>query len=87
MTNLVPDKTVVAAKRGFIRTTAQSYGATLTTGISASVVTGVVTGEVQVVPTVITLAVALVAPVIAGAASYFSILGDGIPEDYTGETE
>lgn len=87
MTDLVPDQTQLAAKRGFIRTTAQSYGATLTTGISASVVTGVVTGEVQVVPTIITLAVALVAPVIAGAASYFSILGDGIPEDYTGETE
>lgn len=87
MTDLVPDQTLVAAKRGFIRTTAQSYGATLTTGISASVVTGLATGEVQILPTVITLAVALVAPVIAGAASYFSILGDGIPEDYTGETE
>lgn len=87
MTELVPNHTLVAAKRGFIRTTAQSYGATLTTGISASVVTGLATGEVQVVPTVITLVVALVAPVIAGAASYFSILGDGIPEDYTGETE
>ncbi len=87
MTDLVPDKTLVAAKRGFIRTTAQSYGATLTTGISASVVLGVVTGEVQVIPTLVTMAVSLAAPVIAGAASYFSILGDGIPEDYTGETE
>jgi hypothetical protein len=87
MTSIVPAKTKIAAKRGFIRTTAQSYGATLTTGISASVITGIATGEVQVVPTAITLAVALVAPVIAGAASYFSILGDGIPEDYTGEIE
>jgi hypothetical protein len=87
MTDLVPDKTVIAAKRGFIRTTAQSYGATLTTGISASVVLGVATGEVQVIPTLVTMAVSLVAPVIAGAASYFSILGDGIPEDYTGEIE
>lgn len=79
---LIPANAQLAARRGFIRTTAQAYGATLTTGISASVVLGVVTGEVELVPTLITIGVALVAPVIAGAASYFSILSRGIPEDY-----
>lgn len=87
MTELVPDKTLVAAKRGFIRTTSQAYSSTLATGISASVVLAVVTGEVKILPTAVTLAVAAVSPVLAGLRSYFSILGDGIPEDYTGETE
>lgn len=82
---LIPADAQTAAKRGFIRTTAQAYGATLTTGISATVVLGVVTGEVELVPTLITIGVALVAPVIAGAASYFSILSSGIPAEYKPE--
>lgn len=82
MTSIVPDATRVAAKRGFVRTTAQSYAATLTTGISASVVLGVVSGEVELVPTVVTLGVAVVSPLIAGLASYLSILSSGIPDDY-----
>ncbi|NGZ99609.1 hypothetical protein G5V59_02425 [Nocardioides sp. W3-2-3] len=48
--SIVPARTSTAAKRGFIRTTAQAYAATLTTGLSASVVLGVVTGEVQTHP-------------------------------------
>lgn len=83
MSSVIPAKTKVAAKRGFIRTTAQAYAGTLTTGISASVVLGVVTGEVQVVPTLVTLGIALVSPLLAGAASYLSITADGIPDDYT----
>lgn len=79
---LIPENASLAARRGFIRTTAQSYGATLTTGISATVVLGVVTGEVALVPTLVTLGVALVSPLIAGAASYFSILSSGIPAEY-----
>lgn len=82
MTSIVPDATRVAAKRGFVRTTAQSYAATLTTGISASVVLGVVSGEIELVPTVVTLGVAVVSPLIAGLASYLSILSSGIPDDY-----
>lgn len=81
----IPAATLLAAKRGFIRTTYQAYAATLTTGISASVVLGVVTGQVQLVPTLITVGVALVSPLLAGAASYLSITASGIPADYTGE--
>lgn len=80
----IPPAVVKAAKRGFIRTTAQAYAATLTTGVSASVVLGVVTGDVDLVATGITLGVALVSPVLAGAASYLSILAKGVPEDYLG---
>lgn len=80
--NVIPASTKLAAKRGFIRTTAQAAAATLTTGVSASIVLGVVTGQVELVPTVVTLGIALVSPFIAGAASYLSILSNGIPEDY-----
>ena len=47
---------------------------------------GVVTGAVQLVPTAITLGVALVSPLLAGAASYLSILGRGIPKEYADAT-
>lgn len=80
---IIPNSTKLAAKRGFIRTTAQAAAATLTTGVSASVVLGVATGQVELVPTVVTLGIALVSPLIAGAASYLSILSNGIPDDYT----
>jgi hypothetical protein len=84
MTNdIIPASTKIAAKRGFIRTTAQAAAATLTTGISASVVLGVVTGQVELVPTIVTLGIAVVSPLIAGAASYLSILSNGIPDEYT----
>lgn len=79
---IIPPAVKLAAKRGFIRTTAQALAATLTTGVSASVVLGIVSGEVDVVATAVTLGVALVSPVIAGAASYLSITANGIPGDY-----
>lgn len=79
---IIPAATKIAAKRAFIRTTAQAYAATLTTGISASVVIGVVTGEVDIVAIGITLGVALVSPLLAGAASALTMLYRGIPEDY-----
>ena len=74
--------TQIAAKRGYIRTTAQAYAATLATGISASVILGLATKEVDLLATGITLGVALVSPLLAGAASYLSIIARGIPEDY-----
>lgn len=78
----IPAPVQKAAKRGFIRTTAQAYAATLTTGISATIVVGLVTGDVDPLVTGVTLGVALVSPLLAGAASYLSILSKGIPEDY-----
>lgn len=79
---IIPAANRLAAKRAFVRTTAQAYAATLTTGISASVVLGVVTGTVEVVPILVTLGVALVSPLIAGAAAYAQNIG-GIPQEYT----
>lgn len=79
---IIPATVKLAAKRGMVRTTYQALAATLTTGISATVVLGVVSGEVEVIPTAVTLAVALVSPFIAGAASYLSITANGIPRDY-----
>lgn len=81
-TPTIPAGIKLAAKRGFIRTTAQAYAATLTTGISASVVLGLVTGTVEVIPTAVMLGVAVVSPLLAGAASYLSITANGIPQDY-----
>jgi hypothetical protein len=85
--SVVPADTQLAAKRGFVRTTAQAYAATLTTGISATAVTSVVAGEVQLVPTLITVGVSLVSPLLAGAASYLSIVSKGIPDEYAAAEE
>lgn len=79
---VVPPAVKLAAKRGFVRTTAQSYAATLTTGISAGVVLAIAKGEQALLPIVVTTAVALVSPLLAGAASYLSILSKGVPEEY-----
>jgi hypothetical protein len=82
---LIPANAHLAAKRGFIRTTAQAYGTALAGGITSVGVLAVVTGEVPLVATLVTVGVTLVSPLIAGAASYFSILGRGIPAEYAPE--
>ncbi|MEV8023650.1 hypothetical protein [Microbacterium sp. NPDC080220] len=81
-TSIVPDSTKLAAKRGFIRTTAQAYSTSLAGGISTTVIIGLTTGEVQPIPLAITVGVALVTPLLAGAASALSILSRGIPGEY-----
>lgn len=82
MTDLIPDATEVAAKRGFIRTTAQAYAATIPAGgISAATIMSVVDSPDPVL-IVATVASALLSPLLAGAASYLSILAKGIPDDY-----
>ena len=83
---IVPAATKLAAKRGFVRTTAQAYAATLGGGITATAVLAIVNGEVDILTTAITLGVALVSPLLAGAASYASILSSGIPGDYQSAT-
>lgn len=82
MTTVIPEETVLAAKRGFIRSTTQAYSTALAGGISASVLLALVAGEVQLVPQLITLAVAAVSPLIAGAASALSIISKGVPDEY-----
>ena len=79
----IPLTVVKAAKRGFIRTTAQAYAATLSGGISTTAILAVITGEINLLTAGVTLGVALVTPPIAGLASYLSIIGAGVPADYT----
>lgn len=75
---LVPQATQVAAKRGFIRTSSQS----LATSIPTSGITGAALSNGD--PTVIAWSVgaAVLSSLAAGAVSYFSILSNGIPDDY-----
>ncbi len=80
--SVVNEETRTAAKRAFVRTAAQALSATLTTGVSASVILAIVSGEVELVPTLVTIGVALASPFVAGAAAYFSIIGGGVPAAY-----
>lgn len=79
---VIPPAVKLAAKRGFIRTTAQAYAATLTTGVTATTAIGLYTGQIELVPSLITAGVALLSPFLAGAASYLSITAKGLPDDY-----
>jgi len=81
---LVPADAQLAAKRGFIRTTAQAYGTALAGGITIVAVSDAFqrASSGDWVPLVIAAAVTVISPIIAGAASYFSILSAGIPADY-----
>lgn len=84
MSNLIPLNTKRAAKRGFIRSTAQGYAATLSGGITVTAILAIVSGEIDLLTAGVTLGVALLSPLLAGLASYFSITSKGIPEDYEG---
>lgn len=84
---LIPADTKLAAKRGFIRTTYQALAATLSGGIGATGIISLIQGEVDPVVAGVTLGVAVVAPFVAGAASYFDIASKGIPGEYQAEEE
>lgn len=77
MTALVPDATKTAAKRGFIRTAAQSLSSAIPTAAIAIGATGDWALGVG-----LGVAGAIVTAGLAGAASYLSIVSKGIPEDY-----
>ena len=81
---LVPQDAQLAAKRGFIRTTAQAYGTALAGGITVVAVSDAFrqVTEGNPVPLIIAALVTVLSPIVAGAASYFSILSSGIPADY-----
>lgn len=79
----IPATVVKAAKRGFIRTTAQAYAATLSGGISATAILSVIHGEVDLLSAGITLGVAVVTPPIAGLVAFLNILSAGVPKEYT----
>lgn len=78
----IPLTVIKAAKRGFIRTTAQAYAATLSGGIATTAVLAIVTGTVDLLTAGVTLGVALASPPVAGLASYLSIIAKGVPTDY-----
>lgn len=76
-TELIPNSTRFAAKRGFIRTAAQSLASVIpTTGVVVAL-----TGD-WLVAAGLGTASAVVTAGLAGAASYFSILSQGIPDAY-----
>ena len=80
---IIPEHVRLAAKRAFVRTTYQGYAGTLSTGLTATGVMAVVTGEVDPTTAGVTAAIAVLAPPIAGLAAYLNISGQGIPDDYT----
>lgn len=83
---IVPAAVKLAAKRGFIRTTLQSYATALAGGISTTVILQLVSGEVPLVPFLVTVGVAAVSPLLAGLISYATITANGIPADYATAT-
>ncbi|MCK8477242.1 hypothetical protein [Microbacterium aurugineum] len=74
---VIPASTKLAAKRGFIRTAAQSLSALIPT----TVISVVLTAD-WLLSIGLGAAGAVVTSVLAGTASYLSILSNGIPEDY-----
>lgn len=74
---LIPADTKLAAKRGFLRTAAQ----TLSSAIPTAGVTIYLTGDFAIGAAIGALT-ALVNAALAGAASFLSITAKGIPADY-----
>jgi len=84
MSKIVPEHVVLAAKRGFVRTTAQAYAATLSTGLpSAAAIVSFVQDPTGWALAGVTVGLAVVTPLLAGLASYLSITSNGIPAEYT----
>lgn len=80
---LIPADVMLAAKRAFVRTTAQAYAATLATGIpSAAAIVQLVQDPTGWLLAGVTLGLAVVTPPLAGLASYLTMLSKGIPDDY-----
>ncbi|CAN7244173.1 hypothetical protein LJR045_000998 [Microbacterium sp. LjRoot45] len=79
---VIPPGVKLAAKRGFVRTTAQAYAATIPTGgISAAAIIAFA-AEPNWLVAGITVGVALASPPLAGLASYLSIISKGVPAEY-----
>lgn len=80
---IVPTATRIAAKRGFVRTAAQSLSAAIPTSAIAVTLSGD-----WALGLGLGLAGGVVTALLAGAASYLSIISKGVPEEYiaAGET-
>lgn len=87
MTETVPAETRLAARRAFIRTTAQAYAATLSGGLpSAAVIVAVLQDQTGWLLAAITVGLALITPFLAGGAAYLNWLAKGIPDAYENAT-
>ncbi len=83
---IIPEAEKLAAKRAFIRTTYQAYAATLSTGLpSAVAIVTLIQDPTRWLLAAVTVALALVSPVLAGAAAYAANRG-GLPQEYTDAT-
>lgn len=81
---VIPPDLHVAAKRAFVRTTAQAYAATLSGGgITVAMLVSLIK-EPDWVVIISTLVVALLTPFVAGLVAYLNIMSKGIPEAYSG---
>ena len=76
-TEIVPAATKLAAKRGFIRTATQSLSAAIPTSAIAIALSGDWWLGVG-----LGVASAIATALMAGAASYLSIISKGVPEEY-----
>lgn len=77
----VPAATWLAARRGFIRTTSQAYAAALPVG-GINVGSLMALTDLEPIWVILTVVAWLASPLIAGAASFLSIVGAGVPEEY-----
>lgn len=80
--SVVPADVKTAAKAAFVRTTSQAYATALAGGISATLILSLIRGETAWLEMVITWAVAIISPLLAGASAYLSVVASGIPEAY-----
>lgn len=78
---IIPLELRLAARRAFVRTTAQGYAASLTVGLLTSVMS-LVTNPADWLLVVVAVALALASPPLAGLVAYLEWLGRGIPAEY-----
>lgn len=83
MSNVIPENVRLAAKRAFVRTTYQAYAATLSAGLpSATAIVALIQNPTGWLLAGITVALAVVSPLAAGAAAYLQWTAKGLPDDY-----
>lgn len=80
-TPTVPASTWLAARRGFLRTTAQAYAAAIPVG-GVNVVALTALSDLGPWLLGLTVAAWLLSPLIAGTAAFLQIVGSGIPDEY-----
>lgn len=77
----VPAATWLAARRGFIRTTSQAYAAAIPVG-GINVTALAALTDLGTTGIVLTAVAWAASPLLAGVASFLSIVGSGVPDEY-----